>query len=211
MPWLRAITQRRAIDALRRGARRPHEVHDPLAYETHSDTLAGPGDGLENRDRDRQLAAAVAKLPEGQREGGGAPRLARVVSGRHFGADRAHQRGVEGKPASRIEVPPGPRSFRIKTAEATEYDIHGRLIDDRSANYSQSWARVRCTPARCKKDFASTDAGPEGRGAESETFNVAVCLSCRTAGHGSIADDVHRKFGHPPKPRVGARRQGRTL
>lgn len=68
MPWLRAITQRRAIDTLRRDARRPHEVHDPLAYETHTDTLAGPGDGLETRDRDRQLAAAVAKLPDGQRQ-----------------------------------------------------------------------------------------------------------------------------------------------
>jgi len=66
LPWLRAITQRRAIDAIRRGARRPQEVYDPYAFESQPDAGPGPGDGLESHYRDRQLAAAVARLPDGQ-------------------------------------------------------------------------------------------------------------------------------------------------
>ncbi|GJD30209.1 ECF RNA polymerase sigma factor SigF [Methylobacterium adhaesivum] len=68
LPWLRAITQRRAIDALRHMGRRPREVHEPLAYEAHADEAAIPGDDLERRDRAAILAAAVAHLPDGQRE-----------------------------------------------------------------------------------------------------------------------------------------------
>ncbi len=68
LPWLRAITQRRAIDALRRKGRRPQEVHDPLAYEAHGDAGPLPGEALEARERDGTLAAAVAALPPGQRE-----------------------------------------------------------------------------------------------------------------------------------------------
>lgn len=68
LPWLRAITQRRAIDALRRAGRRPQEVHDPLAYEAHRDAGPLPGAGLETRERDGSLAQAVAALPPGQRE-----------------------------------------------------------------------------------------------------------------------------------------------
>jgi RNA polymerase sigma-70 factor (ECF subfamily) len=68
MPWLKAITQRRVIDRMRRQGRRPHEVHDPIAYETEPDAEARPDRGFEERDRKRSLAAAVAALPEGQRE-----------------------------------------------------------------------------------------------------------------------------------------------
>jgi RNA polymerase sigma-70 factor (ECF subfamily) len=68
MPWLKAITQRRVIDRMRRQGRRPHEVHDPIAYETQPDSAARPDRGFEERDRRRSLAAAVAALPEGQRE-----------------------------------------------------------------------------------------------------------------------------------------------
>ena len=68
MPWLRAITQRRAIDRLRRAGRRPREVNDPLAYEAEVDPGPAPGQGLEARDRAVALARAVASLPEGQRQ-----------------------------------------------------------------------------------------------------------------------------------------------
>lgn len=68
MPWLRAITKRRAIDVLRRRGRRPQEVHDPGAYEAHADLGRSAEHGLEAQDRDRALAAAVASLPEGQRQ-----------------------------------------------------------------------------------------------------------------------------------------------
>lgn len=68
MPWLRAITQRRAIDRLRRASRRPQEVFDPLAYEAEVDPLPAPGAGIEARERGAALARAVAALPEGQRQ-----------------------------------------------------------------------------------------------------------------------------------------------
>ncbi|GJD94106.1 RNA polymerase sigma factor [Methylobacterium iners] len=68
LPWLRAIAQRRAIDVMRRGGRRPREVHDPVAYEAHADHEPVPGQALETRERDRALAQAVAALPPGQRE-----------------------------------------------------------------------------------------------------------------------------------------------
>jgi RNA polymerase sigma factor (sigma-70 family) len=68
LPWLRAITQRRAIDGMRRAGRRPREVHDPIAYEAEVDRGPAPGHRLEARDRERVLARAVAALPEGQRQ-----------------------------------------------------------------------------------------------------------------------------------------------
>lgn len=68
LPWLRAITQRRAIDGMRRAGRRSREIHDPVAYEAEADSGPAPGQGLEARDRARILARAVAGLPEGQRQ-----------------------------------------------------------------------------------------------------------------------------------------------
>ena len=68
LPWLRAITQRRAIDRMRRIARRPQEVFDPLAYEGEVDPFPAPGAGLEMRERGAALARAVAALPDGQRQ-----------------------------------------------------------------------------------------------------------------------------------------------
>lgn len=68
-PWLRALAQRRAIDALRgQGRQRTREVHAPLAYESHPDPAASAGHVLEQADRARRLRALVAMLPEGQRE-----------------------------------------------------------------------------------------------------------------------------------------------
>ena len=68
LPWLRAITRRRAIDIMRRTGRQPHEVHDPVAYEVHADAGPVPGQVIENRERDRSLIEAVAALPPRQRE-----------------------------------------------------------------------------------------------------------------------------------------------
>lgn len=68
LPWLRAITQRRAIDRLRRVSRRPQEVFDPLAYEAEIDPTPAPNAGIEARERGAALARAVAALPDGQRQ-----------------------------------------------------------------------------------------------------------------------------------------------
>lgn len=68
LPWLRAITQRRAIDRLRRAGRRPQEIYDPLAYESHTDSGPAPDQPLDAAQRGERLARAVAALPEGQRQ-----------------------------------------------------------------------------------------------------------------------------------------------
>lgn len=69
LPWLRAIAQRRAIDALRqtgRTARR--EISDETAYLAHPDDGPDSTRGLERSDDSRLLAEAIAQLPPGQRQ-----------------------------------------------------------------------------------------------------------------------------------------------
>ncbi|GEP03171.1 DNA-directed RNA polymerase sigma-70 factor [Methylobacterium oxalidis] len=72
LPWLRAIAQRRAVDALRRQSRRPQEVHDPASLDGQEDAGPAPGQALEEgqeaRLREARLARAVASLPAGQRQ-----------------------------------------------------------------------------------------------------------------------------------------------
>lgn len=72
LPWLRAIAQRRAIDAMRQSGRRPQEVHDPISYEEQADAGPGPGQALEDAQeacrRAAALARAVASLPANQRQ-----------------------------------------------------------------------------------------------------------------------------------------------
>ncbi len=69
LPWLRAIAERRAIDALRQyGRQATREVHDPAAYEAEPSAGRAPSAALEADDRARVLRAAVASLPAGQRE-----------------------------------------------------------------------------------------------------------------------------------------------
>lgn len=68
LPWLRAIARRRAIDALRHGARRPQEVHDPVAYEREADDGVRPERGIEARESAALVSGAVSSLPEGQRQ-----------------------------------------------------------------------------------------------------------------------------------------------
>lgn len=69
LPWLRAIAQRRAIDALRRHGRGPgREVHDPAAYEAHGDDADDAFEQIERQDSHAALREAVARLPDGQRQ-----------------------------------------------------------------------------------------------------------------------------------------------
>ena len=69
LPWLRAIAQRRAVDALRRqGRRHGREVHDPIAYEGHADPAPSAGQALEGAEHASRLRLAIGALPQRQRE-----------------------------------------------------------------------------------------------------------------------------------------------
>ncbi len=69
LPWLRAIAHRRAIDALRTHYRSAgREVFDDDAYLSHPDAGPEADSGLDRGDQARQLAAAIATLPPGQRQ-----------------------------------------------------------------------------------------------------------------------------------------------
>jgi len=66
--WLTAITQRRTIDILRKQGRRAvREVYAPLAAENYAGA-ENPEAAVVNESEARMLRAAVATLPEGQRE-----------------------------------------------------------------------------------------------------------------------------------------------
>ena len=68
-PWLRAITQRRAIDTMRRtGRQAAREVHAPLAFEAHPDPDDRADEQIVRSHRAARLAAAVERLPPGQRQ-----------------------------------------------------------------------------------------------------------------------------------------------
>ncbi len=67
--WLRVIVERRAIDVLRQASRRgAREVHAPLAYDSHPDDGVNLGAGIERNENAGWVRAAVADLPESQRE-----------------------------------------------------------------------------------------------------------------------------------------------
>jgi RNA polymerase sigma-70 factor (ECF subfamily) len=69
LPWLRAIAQRRAIDALRsHGRHGGHEVHDELAYLNHADAAAEAGTMLDQQADSTRLRGAIETLPAGQRQ-----------------------------------------------------------------------------------------------------------------------------------------------
>ena len=69
LPWLRAIAQRRAIDALRsHGRRGGREVHDDIAYLNHADTGPDPDDAAGFAADSQRLRAAIETLPDGQRQ-----------------------------------------------------------------------------------------------------------------------------------------------
>jgi RNA polymerase sigma factor (sigma-70 family) len=67
--WLRIIAERRAIDVLRRvGRQRAREIHSPLAFESFADESADPSHSNNDTAASRQVNAALATLPERQRE-----------------------------------------------------------------------------------------------------------------------------------------------
>jgi RNA polymerase sigma-70 factor (ECF subfamily) len=67
--WLCVITDRRAIDLLRRIRRQDmREVHAPLAFESHADQSANPAQGLIHADATRTVTRALASLSIRQRE-----------------------------------------------------------------------------------------------------------------------------------------------
>ncbi len=90
--WLATLAKRRAIDALRRrGRSEAVEVFDDHAYETFADPQANKS--MEMRDQTAGLGAAIADLPEGQREAVELLKLkemslveASAVSGKSIGA-----------------------------------------------------------------------------------------------------------------------------
>lgn len=67
--WLRVIAERRAVDVLRQAYRHGrHEVHAPLAYESHADEDVNLAAGIEQDEKAGLVQIAVAALPERQRE-----------------------------------------------------------------------------------------------------------------------------------------------
>jgi RNA polymerase sigma-70 factor (ECF subfamily) len=69
LPWLRAIAQRRAIDALRTHGRGPaHEVEDEIAYLNHPGAATDADEAIDRSKQAGLLTEAVATLPPGQRQ-----------------------------------------------------------------------------------------------------------------------------------------------
>jgi RNA polymerase sigma factor (sigma-70 family) len=67
--WLRIIAERRAIDLLRRvGRQRAREVHSPLAFESYADEGGDPTRSSRDAAAANRVHAALANLPERQRE-----------------------------------------------------------------------------------------------------------------------------------------------
>lgn len=67
--WLRVIAERRSIDVLRRvGRQRAREIHSPLAYDSYADDAADPSRSARAAPASNRVNAALATLPERQRE-----------------------------------------------------------------------------------------------------------------------------------------------
>ncbi len=67
--WISVIAQRRAIDVMRKYGRNDRrEIHAPLAFEAHADPQSDAAGGWEHSGRVKVLGAAIAGLPEGQRD-----------------------------------------------------------------------------------------------------------------------------------------------
>lgn len=68
-PWLRTIAQRRAIDLLRTAGRAGRrELHSVDAVELYPDASPSALQTLDSADQGGRLRAAVAGLPDGQRQ-----------------------------------------------------------------------------------------------------------------------------------------------
>jgi RNA polymerase sigma factor (sigma-70 family) len=93
LPWLRAIARRRAIDAIRQRTRHRAEVWDQDRYNDYPDQSQTAEQTLDQQDRKRRLASAMATLPEAQRQAvtqlatsGNSLSEATVTTGRSKGA-----------------------------------------------------------------------------------------------------------------------------
>ena len=104
--WLATIASRRSIDALRRrGRTEKNEIFDEQAYETFSDPEANRE--MSVRDEAPALQAAIANLPEGQREAVELLEAPRIVARRGVGADRQIGERAQGQHAPGAEGAPG--------------------------------------------------------------------------------------------------------
>ncbi|HTR16964.1 MAG TPA: sigma-70 family RNA polymerase sigma factor [Acetobacteraceae bacterium] len=69
LPWLQAIAERRAVDALRTAFRhKAREVYAEAEYDAHPDSAPDAVATLERAEANARLRAAIATLPAGQRE-----------------------------------------------------------------------------------------------------------------------------------------------
>ena len=67
--WLRTIARRRAIDVMRAiGRTSLREVHEPVAFENHSDPAHNPEEETDQVDRLAFARIAIASLPAKQRQ-----------------------------------------------------------------------------------------------------------------------------------------------
>mgnify|MGYP006273641581 CR=1 FL=1 len=67
--WLSIITDRRAVDLMRRVLREgSREVHAPVHYEQHADAGASPEAPIEQAETASRVREAVKTLPQRQRE-----------------------------------------------------------------------------------------------------------------------------------------------
>lgn len=118
LPWLHAIAKRRAIDALRHhGRNQAREVHDPLTYASQPDANPLTGERLDQSDRARRLAAAVATLPPGQREA-----VERLGLGEETLEEAAAQTG-RSKTALKVNLHRALKALRSKLAGGTFDDV----------------------------------------------------------------------------------------
>lgn len=111
LPWLAAIAERRAIDALRRHGRSARrEVHDEAAYESVPDAALNAAE-LSDRDRrDHHLRAVVAGLPPGQRQA-----VERLVFGEQS-LDEAAAATGRNKVALKVNLHRAIRALRARLA-----------------------------------------------------------------------------------------------
>ena len=118
LPWLHAIARRRTIDALRHhGRNRAREVHDPLTYASQPDANPSAGERLEQSDRARRLAAAVATLPPGQRQA-----VERLGLGEETLEEAAAQTG-RSKTALKVNLHRALKALRSKLASGASDDV----------------------------------------------------------------------------------------
>jgi RNA polymerase sigma-70 factor (ECF subfamily) len=108
-PWLRAITVRRSIDALRsRGRRGAREVHDPDAYENHPEERPDVFEAASRQGDASRLRAAIATLPPRQRE------AIEIIGLREHSLEQASQATGSSKVALKVNFFRALKSLRTR-------------------------------------------------------------------------------------------------